>query len=151
MEKYYTFHQEAHSEKTCAQWKHNMNVVVANAIEILIVEEHFQQTEEIGEPTLTEKSSNESDSIFTFDLIFNSDRKGVGDTLVGDAPPQQPAKKYNLRRKRPVPKKYVRKQLLRKILPPSNPAHVTQKKSRSTQSQKSDFGNNKNKSTTPEV
>lgn len=37
---YYTFHQDPHSEKTCLQWKHNMNVMVSNVIESLSAEEN---------------------------------------------------------------------------------------------------------------
>ena len=99
IDNYCTYHQEDYSNKSCAQWKHNTNAMVVNVIDILTIEDHSRQTQDTYEPALAKKKSNVGNSIFTLDLIINNDQQIIDEPLVGDAPPPQPIKKYNLRGK----------------------------------------------------
>ena len=81
---------------------------------------------------MREENRNTSDSTFIFDIVLNKYRRGVSEPLAGENPPQEPTKKYTLRIKGKTPEKNVRKQLLRKILTPCNPAEDTQNKYGST-------------------
>lgn len=148
MDNFCTFHQEKHSEKTCPQWNHNMNTMMENLVGTLLIEETTEQNEETNEPVVTEDNLSVEHSINMFNIVYNIDKESVDQSTTSEAPPKKSTNRYNLRRKGPIFEKEIKKQLLCKILSPSNSTQNSYNKSRGAPPSKNTSTNNKTKSNT---
>ena len=86
-----------------------------------------------------------------FSIIYNANKRSVDQLANTKAPPKQSSYHYNLRSKGHVSKQDIKKQLLHRILPPSNLAQNSQNESGGAYSSKKTSSNNKKKTTTPVV
>ena len=81
MENYCTFHQEAHSEKTCPQWIHNMIVVVTKVFKyqtIVYDEEESNDPEEEATPP----DENVGSDVLVFEVICGGEVQSVQEVKI---------------------------------------------------------------------
>ena len=128
-----------------------MNTMMANLVDTLLAKEQLEKIEETNEPITTKEILGVGNSMNMLSVIYNVDRKSDYHPLVSEAPPKQLIGCYNLMRKGHISEYEIKKHLLHKILPPSNPTPSSQNEPGSVPSSKNTSTNNKNKSTTPKV
>lgn len=66
-----------------------MNVMVANVMESLTIEEQSEQTQNAIEPISQKNNTSVGDSIFSFHHILNNDRQGASELPMGENPLKQ--------------------------------------------------------------
>lgn len=87
MDKFFTFHQEKHSKKTCPQWNHNMNSMMTNFVDTLLAYEKSKQTKEANESTITEESLGVGNLVNAFGILHNYNKQSANEPPLSGAPP----------------------------------------------------------------
>lgn len=64
-----------------------MNTMMANLVDILLVEKQLDQIEEENEDVVTEEISSARQIVNMFNVKYNTDKQSVDESLASEAPP----------------------------------------------------------------